>query len=65
MLTLARKLRSLRRDDRGQGMSEYIIIVILVAVVLIAIVVAFRDKIASKFNDAGDQIENMDMEADP
>lgn len=49
MLALFRKLLS---DDRGQGLTEYALIIALVAVAIIAIVIAFRNQIANVFTNA-------------
>ena len=51
------KLRSLRRR-RGQGMTEYIIIVGLIAVMLIGAVEAFRDKLGDTFKKATNKIDS-------
>jgi pilus assembly protein Flp/PilA len=42
-------LRRLRRDQRGQGMTEYIIIVALIAIAAIGVVTIFGDNIRGLF----------------
>jgi len=42
-------LKSILRQRRGQGMTEYIIIVVVVAVLSLAIVIKFGDKIRTLF----------------
>ncbi len=45
--------------QRGQGMTEYILIVLLVAIALIAAFSVFRDKLIKGVNTASQQIENV------
>ncbi len=45
-------LKSLWTDERGQGMTEYALILALVAVAIILVVIAFRDRIAEVFRSA-------------
>ncbi len=44
-------------DERGQGMTEYIIIVALIAIATIAAVKYFGGKTKDSFNAAGDSIQ--------
>ena len=46
---MKRLLRRLRRDERGQGMTEYIIIVALIAIAAIGVVTLFGDNIRALF----------------
>lgn len=39
----------LLRDEKGQGMVEYALIIALVAILLIAGLIAFKDQIAAVF----------------
>ena len=48
----------LRRRRRGQGMTEYIIIVGLIAILLIGTVTKFKDTLGGAFNAAGVSINN-------
>jgi pilus assembly protein Flp/PilA len=41
---------SLWKDESGQGLTEYALIIALVAIGLIIVLVAFRDEIANVFN---------------
>lgn len=46
----------LRRRRRGQGMTEYIIIVGLIAILLITAVNTFRGTLSGAFQEAGNSI---------
>jgi Flp pilus assembly pilin Flp len=54
------KLRQLlarfRQDQRGQGMTEYIIIVALIAIAAIAVVTLFGDNIRALFAASNDAL---------
>jgi len=53
-------LSKLHKDDTGQGMTEYIIILVAIAVVCIAISVQFGGKIKSLFETADTEIDTVD-----
>lgn len=42
-------LQNLKRDEKGQGMVEYALIIGLVAVLLIGSIVLFKDKVIALF----------------
>jgi pilus assembly protein Flp/PilA len=44
------------RDERGASMVEYILLVALIALAVIAAVVFLRGQVQSKFSDAGSQL---------
>jgi Flp pilus assembly pilin Flp len=44
------------RDERGASMVEYILLVALIALAVIAAVVFLRDQASSKFNEAGSKL---------
>jgi Flp pilus assembly pilin Flp len=50
-------LQSLGADEAGQGMTEYALIIALVAVTLISFLIAFRDKVGSAFTTAAGTID--------
>ena len=51
----------LHNDERGQGMTEYVIILVAIAVVCIAIAVSFGGKIKGLFESADSEIDNVDQ----
>ncbi|HCP44462.1 MAG TPA: hypothetical protein DIU15_00270 [Deltaproteobacteria bacterium] len=53
-------LANLHGDQRGQGMTEYVIILVAIAVVCIAIAVQFGGKIKDLFNTADAEIDTVD-----
>ena len=52
MLHLRTAARAFWRDDAGQGLVEYALIIALVAVGLIAILLILRNSIGNVFNNA-------------
>ena len=56
----ADSLQNLHEDDRGQGMTEYVIILVAIAVVCIAIAVQFGGKIKDLFETADAEIDTVD-----
>ena len=48
----------LGRDERGANLVEYILLVALIALAVIAAVVFLRSQVQSKFSDAGSQLSN-------
>lgn len=39
------------KDESGQGLTEYALIIALVSIALILVLIAFRDEIGRVFND--------------
>ena len=50
----------LHRDERGQGMTEYVIILVAIAVVCIAIAVQFGAEIKALFETADVELGTVD-----
>jgi len=50
----------LHADEQGQGMTEYVIILVAIAVVCIAIAVQFGGKIKALFETADSEIDTVD-----
>jgi len=46
------------KDERGASMVEYILLVALIALAVIAAVVFLRGQVQDKFSDAGSQLSN-------
>jgi pilus assembly protein Flp/PilA len=57
MKTLSMKLRNLRRR-RGQGMTEYIIIVGLIAILLISAIELFKAKLEETYSKSTKAIDD-------
>jgi len=51
-------LQALWREETGQGLVEYALIIALVAVGLIAILLVLRNSIGNVFNNAATQLNN-------
>lgn len=51
--------KHLRRDERGQGMAEYIIIVILVAIIVLVAIRLFGKSVYNQFNNATTEVDNL------
>ncbi len=56
-----RNLFTLGFKQRGQGMTEYVIILVAIAVVCIAITVQFGDKVNTLFTEASDQLDEVNV----
>ena len=54
-----KKLMSFLKDEDGQGMVEYAIIIGCIAVAAIIILVAMKDKIANLFNKTNQALDNV------
>jgi Flp pilus assembly pilin Flp len=53
-------LNKLIKNDKGQGMTEYVIILVSIAIVCIAIAVQFGGKVKSLFETADVEIDTVD-----
>ena len=49
----------LQRSERGQGMAEYIIIVILVAIIVLVGIKLFGKSVINQFNNATSEIQTL------
>ena len=52
---------ALGSDERGQGMTEYVIVLVAIAVVCIAISVEFGGKIKTLFTEASEGLDDVDQ----
>ena len=50
----------IHHDEQGQGMTEYVIILVAIAVVCIMIAVSFGGKIKGLFETANTEIDDVD-----
>ena len=55
-----KRSKNLHKKQRGQGMTEYIIILVAIAIVCIAISVQFGGKIKALFETADAEIDTVD-----
>jgi pilus assembly protein Flp/PilA len=55
-----RTLKRLWKEETGQGLSEYTLILTIVAIAVIAVAVLFRDRIASMFRTASSSMEEQE-----
>ena len=53
-------IHNLMKNQRGQGMTEYVIILVSIAIVCIAIAVQFGGKVKSLFETADVEIDTVD-----
>ena len=53
-------LSKFHNDESGQGMTEYVIILVAIAVICIAISVQFGGKIKALFETADSEIDTVD-----
>ena len=51
-------IKNFLKDESGQGMVEYILIVALIAIAVIAALKLFGKNLTSMFNTAGEKIGN-------
>lgn len=51
-------LNKFMKDESGQGLVEYALIIALVAIGLIAILVLFRNSIGNVFNESKNRLNN-------
>lgn len=58
LVKLARK-RSLTGNERGQGMAEYIIIVILVAIIVLVAIRFFGRSVYNQFSNARNEVDSL------
>ena len=56
----ANLLSKFHKDESGQGMTEYVIILVAIAIVCIAITVTFGGKIKALFETADAEIDTVD-----
>jgi Flp pilus assembly pilin Flp len=60
---LVRK-KTLKDDERGQGMAEYIIIVILVAIIVLVAIKLFGKSVFNQFGNATEAVDTLQSDDD-
>ena len=58
-------LKKLHRDEAGQGMTEYILIVVFIAIAVLIVLGIFRDNIKQLFRGTNDELHNVDVAPSP
>jgi pilus assembly protein Flp/PilA len=51
-------LKSFWTDESGQGLTEYAVIIALVSIALLVVLAAFRDELASVFNEIRTELQS-------
>ncbi len=51
----------LHRDEEGQGMTEYIFIVVFVAIAVLVVLGIFKDNLKQLFRDTNSEVEGIDV----
>ena len=49
-------LRAFWRDEQGQGMVEYALVIIVVAIAIIFMLIIMKDQISNFFSNVGNQL---------
>ena len=57
--------RRLHRDEEGQGMTEYIFIVVFVAIAVLIVLGIFKDNIKNLFKETNHEIEGINVAPTP
>ena len=56
VFTMLKKIKGLFKEEEGQGMTEYGLVLALIAVAVIAVLVAFRGQVIDLFNSLKDKL---------
>lgn len=62
---MLKKLRGLITEEQGQGMTEYGLVLGLIAVAVVGILVLFRTEVIAIFQEAVDVLSNRPKATDP
>ena len=54
--SLWNSMKKFHAEERGQGMTEYVLIVVLIAIAVIGAVIFFRSVIIGRFQESGSAI---------
>jgi Flp pilus assembly pilin Flp len=58
-------LTRLHRDEAGQGMTEYILIVVFVAIAVLIVLGIFKDNIKQLFRGTNAELQNVQVSPSP
>lgn len=58
MQSLVNVMRTLWKDESGQDMAEYALLLVLISVIVAGAVLLFRNAITEGFNRATEELEN-------
>jgi len=58
-------LRRLHKDEAGQGMTEYILIVVFIAIAVLIVLGFFRENIKTLFTGTNMELQNVDVRPTP
>ncbi len=61
---ISRRMKALWKDETGQGMSEYTLIITIVAISVIAIAILFRKNIQELFKKSNDRLTDVQKNVD-
>ena len=60
--SLWNSMKRFHAEERGQGMTEYVLIVVLIAIAVIGAVIFFRSVIIERFRASGSAIPSVDAD---
>ena len=60
--SLLNLMKMLHTEERGQGMTEYVLIVVLIAIAVIGAVIFFRSVIIGRFRESATSIPTVDTD---
>ncbi len=58
-------LSRLHRDEAGQGMTEYILIVVFIAIAVLIVLGIFKDQVKRLFRETNNELQNVNVAPTP
>jgi Flp pilus assembly pilin Flp len=58
-------LSKLHRDETGQGMTEYILIVVFIAIAVLIVLGIFKDQVKRLFRETNSELQNVNVAPSP
>ena len=55
---MSKLLNAIWRDESGQDLTEYVLLVVIIALGVTVAIVALRDQISQVFNDASTELQS-------